>query len=225
MPASLPALPLPKLSLDGKQRAVLVAGRTFEVSGLPYAKASKLVKTCAELSEKHGLPLGVVWAEAPEKGEEIYGDCVAGIVLFHAVHKENKKSGEATEYAIDAELLSLKSEADVPADFWAALTAAGVGVKRKGEDDEDEDEEDDEDDEDDEDEGDPEEAKLFGPTKDATREGVFLAPSGYAVATLVIGDAELTCSSDDTVPHARITPEVRTLAAKAKKLAVRPEYA
>ncbi|MBK8214956.1 MAG: hypothetical protein IPK71_14555 [Myxococcales bacterium] len=212
MPSSLPALPLPKLSLDGKQRAVLVAGRTFEVSGLPYAKASKLVRTCAELSEKHGLPLGVVWAEAPEKGEEIYGDCVAGIVLFHAVHKANKKTGEATDYAIEADLLSLKSEADVPEDFWAALTAAGVGVKRTSEDDDD-------------DESDPEEAKLFGPTKDGTRDGVFLAPSGYAVATLVIGDAELTCSSDDTVPHARITPEVRALAAKAKKVAVRPDYA
>lgn len=224
MPSSLPALPLPKLSLDGKQRAVLVAGRTFEVSGLPYAKASKLVRTCAELSEKHGLPLGVVWAEAPEKGEEIYGDCVAGIVLFHAVHKANKKTGEATDYAIEADLLSLKSEADVPKDFWAALTAAGVGVKRTSEDDEDE-EGDEEGDEDDEDESDPEEAKLFGPTKDGTRDGVFLAPSGYAVATLVLGDAELTCSSDDTVPHARITPEVRALAAKAKKLAVRPDYA
>jgi hypothetical protein len=41
----------------------------------------------------------------------------------------------------------------------------------------------------------------------------------------VIGDAELTCSSDDIVPHARITPEVRALAAKAKKVAVRPDYA
>ncbi len=209
----LPALPLPKFSLDGKQRAALVAGRVKSVSGISHAQAKKLAKVAKAESERLGLPLGVLWDNFVEEDAEICGDVAAGIVLSHVLYKENKKTNEAISYAIPAALLTHKSASDVPPSFWAALAAAGLDFAAKDEEDDGQDDE-----QDDEDEG-------FGPTKDGTLEGVFLVPAGYTVASLLLDEAQLTCASDDTVPRARITPEVVARATAAKEVRLLADYA
>jgi hypothetical protein len=173
---------IPKFGIDKGQYGVLVLGRRF-MRELTVMQVKSLHATTAAWRAKSALPLAFVSpGPAGEDDDSSAGECFYAGILIGAA-KDNQKdawSGKKYPIEIDKALLDITALQQIPSGYWDALKLKyALDI--------------------DLDEADAD----WGPAT-----GLFLAPAGWAVATLYLGTSDseylLTTSSEDTCAGKRV---------------------
>lgn len=171
----------PRFGVDKGQYGIVLVGRRFSAD-LTQSDVKAIHKTVEAHRTKTNLPLVFV----SPGGAETDNDDSAGDMFYAGLLVAAAKDGDEP-VEIDKSLLDPARLETIPDELWEALEE-----KHDLSLDEDDDEDDEGDEEDDE-----------GPAT-----GVFLAPGGWAVASLYIGstdgDCLLTTSSEDTTVGAHL---------------------